>query len=683
MLAGQARFVGDPEYWYALYHYFAEGLYNNTLALWNPYMNGGEPFWPTFGMFRLIDPLNVLLILVGRVFGLSIFYLYHIQFLLKVAVSLVGCYAVFRYFTASLLASLFASSILAGYWFRVLAYDAQYMAFSWVPWILLFLIRFFDQGKARDFLLMTYVMGLYVGAASYHMVYGLVFLLLFVVAWCVAHPATVVQRCRTLWQHQRKALLITIVLAGMTLPAIITFLSAAHHLYPIARTAGNRDLFERAAGIGALIGTTHDPAEGGSQISPEEMKEMISRYPFPPGDRIFLRHHIFTILVGAVFAIGLTSGRRGLICLVVGVVMASLAMGDHLPVFALSSSALPPLRLLRQLSVFFPFVIFAASIIVALGLRRLIQITPALYAGAALMQALWLVDLATSSPFFTGPAYEASYYADFPHEAQTFRFPGSRALAIPRTGFYLLEPVLYKTNTALQMVAVPPAGYRREDLPYFRKWDSFRAKDRFGAAIGTRTIFWTRPYYRIYRMGEGDLRAFETLMGVGEFPVTFWDNALTVPDEDVWRLIAEKGGVGLQALVGRHENLILASEHVRQVDGVLSSKAFEYEIVNYTPTAVTMAISASRSGYLLWWDGYDEDWTATVDGKRQAVYRAMIGSKALYIHPGTHDIHFVYRPSLFLASLYIYWGLCVLVPVLIIALKPDSSSESAHSAVPN
>src|SRR5437667_8782290 len=88
MLAGQARFVGDPEYWYALYHYFAEGLYNNTLALWNPYMNGGEPFWPTFGMFRLIDPLNVLLILVGRVFGLSIFYLYHIQFLLKVAVSL-------------------------------------------------------------------------------------------------------------------------------------------------------------------------------------------------------------------------------------------------------------------------------------------------------------------------------------------------------------------------------------------------------------------------------------------------------------------------------------------------------------------------------------------------------------------------------------------------------------------
>ena len=39
-----------------------EAIQNNSLALWNFYMHAGKPFWPTWGLFRNIDPLNLLFI---------------------------------------------------------------------------------------------------------------------------------------------------------------------------------------------------------------------------------------------------------------------------------------------------------------------------------------------------------------------------------------------------------------------------------------------------------------------------------------------------------------------------------------------------------------------------------------------------------------------------------------------
>ena len=51
VLLGRDQFSGDSEWWYALFHFLGRGFYNGAIQLWDPFMNGGEPLWPAFGLF--------------------------------------------------------------------------------------------------------------------------------------------------------------------------------------------------------------------------------------------------------------------------------------------------------------------------------------------------------------------------------------------------------------------------------------------------------------------------------------------------------------------------------------------------------------------------------------------------------------------------------------------------------
>ena len=119
----------DPLVWYGLYHYFSEAIQNNSLALWNFYMHAGEPFWPTWGLFRNIDPLNLLFIYFGKIFNLSIFHTYHIQFVLKYLISGTEFFLfnyIFKNFLISISIYLIFNFIISQFYFGL-----YYMTFCW------------------------------------------------------------------------------------------------------------------------------------------------------------------------------------------------------------------------------------------------------------------------------------------------------------------------------------------------------------------------------------------------------------------------------------------------------------------------------------------------------------------------------------------------------------------------
>ena len=78
-------------------------------------------------------------------------------------------------------------------------------------------------------------------------------------------------------------------------------------------------------------------------------------------------------------------------------------------------------------------------------------------------------------------------------------------------------------------------------------------------------------------------------------------------------------------------------------------------MLSYRPEAIALAVDADRPGYLLFWDGYDPEWTADIDGKPVEVLRANLGSKAIVLPRGRSEIRFRYRPWGWFACLAIYF----------------------------
>ncbi len=244
VLLGRAHFIEDPEYWYAVYHFFARGFYNGAIQLWDPFMNGGEPLWPAFGLFRLFDPLNQAFLLVGRALGISLFFLYHFQFIVKYMISMAGLYLLLRRLTKSPAACLLATTLVSISIFWGLT-DARYMVFCWIPFILYFFTKALEDGRLSDLGWAAYFTGLYVGAANYHVAEGTFYLLCFgagTFAWNRDQWRVLLGRMK---ERKLATVLAVLALMSTTLPLIAAFRETTSGLHPIGRTSLERNLFEQ------------------------------------------------------------------------------------------------------------------------------------------------------------------------------------------------------------------------------------------------------------------------------------------------------------------------------------------------------------------------------------------------------------------------------------------------------
>jgi hypothetical protein len=137
----------DNIYWgYPAFHYFAESLLNGYFPWWNPYSHGGEPFYPVIWHSRLMEPITLLTIYLGRFFTTDLVALFNwsrfaIQWFMAA-----GTYLVLRRYCQFIVGRIVLIPILLFSSFMLCSFrqDAFWMQFVWIPYALFFLLRLID-----------------------------------------------------------------------------------------------------------------------------------------------------------------------------------------------------------------------------------------------------------------------------------------------------------------------------------------------------------------------------------------------------------------------------------------------------------------------------------------------------------------------------------------------------------
>ena len=609
----------------------------------------------------MFDPLNLAFLLVGRALGISLFFLYHFQFIVKYMISMAGLYLLLRRLTKSPAACLLAVtlvSISALLFFN----DASYMAFSWIPFVLYFLTRSLESGTLGDLGWTAYFTGLYVGAGNYHIAEGTFYLLCFgagTFAWNRGQWRVLLGRMK-----ERK-LATALAVAGLlatSLPVLATYSAVSREYHPIGRTALQRDLFERPDNYHPTYAQLM--AEGSSMPA----KGLVTW--LAGGGLPFVTP--IPVIVLALTAFGLIFGHNSWKqhLFVTTLISIFLTLGPRTPLYHIFWELYWPLRVVRQTYAFYIFVLAGLAYFTALGLeelRRRWKNRGRIIEEAALATAVVAATVAAIWGFFPKGENRKDYHADFARRAEAWAMPGPRIFAIPRTAYYLLEPILYNSNTALQMIVNPPQGKRPEDLPYWRAWDAMAgaAPNRCGATLGLRTFFWTKNYYQAYRLGENNLKLFDLLMGVGMPPVDFKPMATTT--RDPWGFIRAKGYSQLKTFFKRHALIEVLEGNKPPALAETPSKGpvrFTWKVLSYRPDDVRLSAESDRAGVLVFRDGYSKDWAAMVDGRRTGLYNADAMFKGVPLPAGEHTVEFIYSPWLYIGAIRLYLALCLLLPAL-------------------
>ncbi len=98
------------------------------------------------------------------------------------------------------------------------------------------------------------------------------------------------------------------------------------------------------------------------------------------------------------------------------------------------------------------------------------------------------------------------------------------------------------------------------------------------------------------------------------------------------------------------------------------------DIVEYTDTRVTLAVSAPQAATLVLADTWHPGWQATVNGEPVAINRANLIFRALPVPAGESTVSFSFEPRLWRAALYI--GIVLWMISLLILLRPGRNNPS-------
>ncbi len=384
LLRGKVTYIHDSLLWYPMFHYFAESLYNGVWPLWNPYVHGGEPFHYAWGALRLLDPVTLVSIAVGKAFDVRLFDLYHVNYVLRIVVTTVGVYAVLRRLVARVL-SAWVGLIVACWGYLA---SASMMSvgsldsFCWFPWTLLFVLRVMapdEPRRARAAVALAYFAGMTVGASIYHWA-----LPAFVLAGFVA--SLLVNRRDDLWRalaQPPRVWLAGIVLFLALAAPLLSLLPERSEIVPAVRLYDrDRDLSLLAKVLGVEYGDIEQRSPQVGLGSYQVLWGLVSvspHYGFPWTGHV----------ARALLLLGLVAGRHRYRFNLIAAAALTLFMYAG-PVWPLGWAhkllylSFPPLWLVRHLSMFDPFLSFFLLVFIGLGIDRVLSwLAPAEGAPAA------------------------------------------------------------------------------------------------------------------------------------------------------------------------------------------------------------------------------------------------------------------------------------------------------------
>lgn len=234
LLFGTATLVHDNLLWnYPIFKFFAENIINDHFPFWNPFDHGGEPFYPLLVQIRLLEPVTLLIIYIGRFISNDILMLFNWNRFILSLIMVSGIYIVLRSFAKylfirlTLIPILLYSSIMLGS-FRQ---DAILNQFIWIPFIAFILLRIIYYRDCRWY---NWIMlGVFIGLnwQSYFFSGTWVFLLLFFSGIILFRRDFLIKLFNERMVIAKFAVAALIIIA-MAAPNIILFLEKDKYVFP-------------------------------------------------------------------------------------------------------------------------------------------------------------------------------------------------------------------------------------------------------------------------------------------------------------------------------------------------------------------------------------------------------------------------------------------------------------------
>lgn len=685
-------FVWDPSVWYGIYFYFANGIYNNFLSLWNPYMNGGEPYWPVFGLFRLIDPLNLFFILIGKLFDIEIFNLYHIQFIIKYLIVCIGVFLVLFQLYKNYLLSLAISCIFLLSCFTVNLWDGVYMAFCWVPFILLFIIKFIESNyKIINLTFSILFTGIFLGASYYHFIYAAFIAYFFIIVYFIPQ-AIINKKIVILYIKNNIQIIISLIslLFLMSIPMFYTFAEYIRELHPIARTAIQRELFD--SDITKYFSYEFTMSNFKYFFTPTQTLDSILYFPFAGSDIKLQNYFSIFILIITLFGFIKNRSKFKIPTIFIFILLLFLIVGSITPVHKFICFLFPPLFITRHTHIFVIFEYLIICIYLGYGIIHFSR-----YFTNNTFLSLKMISIyilcACIYFFHSGLLMKQTqdinaYMPTFKHGSIKPEFNNNREFAMGRTAYYVYEPILYDRNVALQMLVDPPQNITREDYPLFKEWalNTLRPDDLAnnlgGPSYGYRTIYWLKDYLFNYKLTELDPTKFKLLMQVDQ-PLIFFNSQYYVITKDMERDLFTNYSAEIIKVIFKNYSIIInekinSTENKKWEDFILNNK-FElnvknnsdFEFFNYSPGSISIKLkNIDKQGILQYSDMNAIGWRVYVDGKEMPLLTMAGGFKGVNINTGNRLVEFKYVPRVYIYSFYLYLIISLVIfPLLILILK--------------
>lgn len=205
-----------------------------SLPLWDPFSNGGQPFYPLLIQFRLLEPIILLTIGIGQFFTKNTVILFNLSKILQTFCMCAGAYFCLYRYTRHTLTRVLLIPILLFSSFSLDGFhqDGMLSQFLWVPWLIHFLICLLLERDYRwhRFLLAAVFVGL--SWQSYQFVGTWTCLLLFFTAVFLFYRNTLYE----LWRetgNKKKILLSSVIVLAMMAPNLVLISESSRFVFPL------------------------------------------------------------------------------------------------------------------------------------------------------------------------------------------------------------------------------------------------------------------------------------------------------------------------------------------------------------------------------------------------------------------------------------------------------------------
>lgn len=234
LLTGETTLQHDNFHWgLPIFHFFAESIINGHYPLWNPFSHGGEPFYPLIVSIRLLEPVALLTVYIGKFITHDTVLLFNWTRFIQTLIMLFGAYIVFRPLAVHLLIRLSLMPILLFSSFMLSSFhqDGILYQFVWVPYIAYFLLRivYHKDGQWHNWLMLAVFTGL--NWQSYFFTGAWLFILIFLTGVLIFRRNLLLELLKSRMLGAKSAITMAILFL-MCIPNIVLMMEKDKFVFP-------------------------------------------------------------------------------------------------------------------------------------------------------------------------------------------------------------------------------------------------------------------------------------------------------------------------------------------------------------------------------------------------------------------------------------------------------------------